>query len=415
MFKFLHAADIHLDSPLRGLERYDGAPVDEIRLASRQALAKLVQWAISEPVEFLIISGDLYDGDWRDYNTGLFFSKLMSQLREANIRVFVIAGNHDAASQINRTLRMPENVTVFSSQAPETEFLDDLGVALHGQSFPRRAVMKDMSVEYPHAFPNMFNIGLLHTCAEGREGHEPYAPCKLDGLRFKGYQYWALGHVHRREILAEDPWIVFPGNLQGRHIRESGAKGATLVTVDGQTVHSVEHRSFDVMRWETCDVDVSGAEDSDVLLERSSQQISAIFAEHDEHLLAVRLHLKGPCKAHHDLVENPDHWINEIRASATDQTGGKVWVEQVKFQTQTEINLEEWLQRDDPIGGLLRSLNGKTWSDAEIQELMQDFLELQRKIPSELQYGPDAIELKEPEKFLNLLNDLQHFLLPRLY
>ncbi len=119
MIKFIHTADIHLDSPLRGLEYYEGAPVDSIRGATRQAFKNLVELAISEKVDFVLIAGDLYDGDWKDYNTGLFFASQMTNLREAGIRVFIVSGNHDAASQISRQLRMPENVKISHHESLE--------------------------------------------------------------------------------------------------------------------------------------------------------------------------------------------------------------------------------------------------------------------------------------------------------
>ena len=103
--------------------------------------------------------------------------------------------------------------------------LEDLGLAVHGQGFAKREVTEDLSSAYPQADPHLFNIGLLHTCLDGKPGHEPYAPCTVDGLRSKGYQYWALGHVHNREVVSQDPWIVFPGNIQGRHARETGSQG----------------------------------------------------------------------------------------------------------------------------------------------------------------------------------------------
>ena len=230
--KFLHAADIHLDSALHGLERYEGAPVEEIRSATRRAFDNLIELAIDEEVAFVLLAGDLYDGDWKDYNTGLYFVERMRRLHDAGIRVFIVAGNHDAASQITKHLRLPDNVTLFSTRQPERVVLEDLDVAIHGQGFATRAVTDDLSQAYPQGDPQRFNIGLLHTCLDGKPGHEPYAPCSIAGLRSKGYQYWALGHVHKREEVSQDPWIVFPGNIQGRHIRESGPKGCTLVTVD---------------------------------------------------------------------------------------------------------------------------------------------------------------------------------------
>jgi len=222
MFRFLHAADIHLDSPLHKLDYYEGAPIDELRQATRRALDNLVQTAIRENVSFVLISGDLYDGDWKDYNTGLYFVSQTSKLRDAGIPVYIVAGNHDAAGKISRALRFPESVHLFPSQKPATLRINNIEVAIHGQSFASPAVKKDLSAKYPPPLPGFFNIGMLHTCATGREGHEPYAPCTLDGLRSKGYDYWALGHVHQHEVLMDDPLIVFPGNIQGRHVRETG-------------------------------------------------------------------------------------------------------------------------------------------------------------------------------------------------
>ena len=193
MFKFIHAADIHLDSPLIGLQQYPGAPVEEIRGATRQALQALVELAMSEAVALVLIAGDLYDGNWKDYNTGLFFTAQMSRLREAGIQICLISGNHDAASHMTKDLRLPDNVFRPSHNAPESLILEDLGVVVHGQGFYKKAVTENLAVQFPLPRPGLFNIGLLHTSANGRPGHEPYAPCTLEDLLSKGYDYWAPG------------------------------------------------------------------------------------------------------------------------------------------------------------------------------------------------------------------------------
>ena len=200
MFKFIHSADIHLDSPLRGLEQYDGAPIEQIRGATRQAFANLIQFATDEHVSFVLFAGDLYDGDWRDYNTGLFFSRQMSRLREAEIAVFLIRGNHDAESKITRQLRLPDNVHSFGAREAQTVRLEHLGVALHGRSFATQATAENLSLSYPAPLDGLFNIGILHTSADGRPGHENYAPCSQSDLAAKGYGYWALGHIHRHAL-----------------------------------------------------------------------------------------------------------------------------------------------------------------------------------------------------------------------
>lgn len=258
-FRFLHAADIHLDSPLHGLSRYEGLPAEEIRSATRSAFDNLVRRAIEEPVDFVVIAGDLFDGDWKDMGTGLYFARAMGRLHQAGISTFVLAGNHDAASVVSRTVPWPPNVRLFGSRRPETHRLPGLEVAVHGQSFATSAVTDNLVLAYPAADAHTFNIGVLHTALAGRQGHENYAPCSLDDLRKRGYDYWALGHVHEFEVVSEDPYVVFPGNIQGRTIRETGAKGAVIVSVEDREIVSLERIELDVVRWARVEVDCAGA------------------------------------------------------------------------------------------------------------------------------------------------------------
>ncbi|HET9931307.1 MAG TPA: DNA repair exonuclease, partial [Polyangiaceae bacterium] len=249
--KFVHAADLHIDSPLRGLERYQGAPVEIIRGATRRAVEHLVDLCLEEGVKLLVLCGDLYDGDWKDYSTGLFFCQQMARLREADVVVAWIRGNHDAASRLTQHLRPTDNVHELSHARPITleREIDGVSVALHGQGFSKAKVTEDLTDRYPAPVSGAFNLGLLHTALDGREGHDAYAPCRVESLINKGYDYWALGHVHQREQVNREPWIIFPGNLQGRHARETGKKGATLVTVSGGRVTEVEARALDEVRW----------------------------------------------------------------------------------------------------------------------------------------------------------------------
>jgi DNA repair exonuclease SbcCD nuclease subunit len=245
MIRFIHAADPHLDSPLQGLEAHEGAPVEVLRGATRRAFENLVNLAIEESVDFVVIAGDLYDGDWKDYSTGLFFRAQMVRLQSKGTPVYLIAGNHDAASVITKKLSLPENVHVFSTRTTESLEVAGHPVTIHGRGFPNRAVPENLAIEYPMTVPGRFNLGLLHTSLTGRPGHDTYAPCSVAELREKGYGYWALGHIHQPEVINKEPWIVFAGNCQGRHIKETGQRGCRLVTVsDSLQVAGVEWRSF---------------------------------------------------------------------------------------------------------------------------------------------------------------------------
>ena len=340
--KFVHAADLHLDSPLRGLARYEGAPVGALRLATRRAFQNLVELCLEERAAFLLIAGDVYDGDWRDYGTGLFFAAELSKLRAADIPVVLLRGNHDAESQIARHLQYPDNVHNLAVHAPQTLELATLGVCVHGQGFATKAVTSDLASTYPAAVSGAFNIGLLHTSLGGREGHENYAPCRLETLVGKRYDYWALGHVHKREVVSDAPHVVFPGNLQGRHIREAGPKGASLVTVVGGRVTDVEHRALDVVRWAKVSVDVTAAASRHDIVDLVRQGLEVALAEADGRTLAARVSLEGATAVHAAMAENPDAYANEIRLAATDLGQGNVFVEKIVFATRTTLDFGEY-------------------------------------------------------------------------
>ena len=413
--KLLHAADIHLDSPLKGLDRYEGAPVEQFRSATRRALENLVASCLAEAVDFLLIVGDLYDGSWKDYRTGLFFAAQMSRLRAAGIPVFLIRGNHDAESNITRSLRLPENVYEFSSERPETKRIEALGVALHGQSFAKRDVTDDLAARYPDGVPGAFNIGLLHTCASGREGHDSYAPCSLETLRSKGYDYWALGHVHQREVLSESPWIVFPGNLQGRHAKETGAKGASLVTVENGQVVRVEPRPYDVVRWAVWEIDLSSAPAPDQAIELVREQLVRGMAEADGRLLAARLVLVGATAAHSALVGDPDKWSSEIRLAANDVGSERLWIEKIELETRAAIDFTSLAERDDAIGQLVQSLADLRKDRSALEALMSEVVaDLKPKLLPELREGADGVRLDDPQFLAALLDDVEQLLVPRL-
>ncbi len=333
-FSFIHAADIHLDSPLRGLADYPGAPVEAMRGATRRAFDNLVRLACDERAAFVLIAGDVFDGDWRDFQTGLYFAAGMARLREAGIRVAMIQGNHDAQAVITKSLRPPDNVTRLSSEQVETIHWDDLGVAIHGRGFGRRAETANIAATYPDRVEGYVNIGLLHTSLAGSTAHDTYAPCDEADLAAKGYDYWALGHVHARQVVRERPWIVYPGNTQGRHARETGAKGAMLVRVVDGRIERPEFRALDVARWETIEIDAGGCTDGDEVIERVERVAADAVSVAEGLPVALRVRVEGACDAHRELAADRDRWAAEARQAVTDATGGRGWVEKIEWATR---------------------------------------------------------------------------------
>jgi len=412
MFRFIHTADIHLDSPLKGLETHEDAPVEEIRGATRRALDNLIDLAIEEEVDFVLIAGDLYDGDWKDYHTGVFFVRQMSRLDKAGIMVFIVSGNHDAVNQITKTMPLPDNVTLFSHKKPQSVKLEDLGVIIHGQSYASRAVTENLSSQYPQHDSKYFNIGLLHTSLTGREGHEDYAPCTPDDLKSKGYDYWALGHVHKREVVSEDPWIIFPGNIQGRHIKETGAKGATLVTVEDGRITEIDERELDVLRWAICQVGLSECGTTDSVYDAVRQAFEQELDLADGKTLALRLVLTGKCAVHAQLFDRTAQWTEEFRGIAAGL--GDIWLEKVAFRTSRKVSLEEIVSEDTPIAGLLQSIERLELHGDSLFELVPDLSVLKSKLPPEIHSGDEPFLDASSDKIAELRTEVQELLIARL-
>jgi DNA repair exonuclease SbcCD nuclease subunit len=326
----VHAADLHLDSPLRGLVKLDeDAPRDRIRSATRFAFNRLVSLCVEQRASVLLLAGDLFDGDLRDHNTAVYFSRALGRLALIGCRVFIVRGNHDAASEVTRSVTLKEHVHVFDHRRPETLVLEDIGLAIHGQSFGTRAVTDNLARAFPAPERGHLNVGLLHTNATGSSVHDNYAPCTVTELRDKGYDYWALGHIHARQVLHEDPWIVYPGNLQGRHVRETGPKGATVIEVEGGRVTAVTHHDLDVVRWETVEVDAGEARSLDDVGDAVGKALSGVLEAAGMDVL-VRVTVRGGGTTDDLFARNPERVRAEVSARAAEIPG--LWTERILLE-----------------------------------------------------------------------------------
>jgi DNA repair exonuclease SbcCD nuclease subunit len=393
--KLVHAADLHIDSPLKGLNAHDGAPVERVREATRKAFRNLVDLCEKEQATALLLAGDVFDGEWKDFSTGLYFVKELERLRP--MPVFLVRGNHDSMSEVTRQLRLPPHVHEFSEDTAETKIHGEL--AVHGLSFPRRAVTESLVPRYPAPVSGCFNVGLLHTSCDGRVAHAPYAPCRVDELVQKGYDYWALGHVHAHEVLHERPWIVFPGNTQGRHIKETGAKGCVVVHVEGREVR-LRHVALDVVRWKLVEIALLPDDDVEALYARARAGFEAARAGADGRLAAVRLVVTGACRAHEDVVTDRQHVESELRA-LTFEWRDEVWLEECRLHTRPRLDLDELRRSEGFVGELLRlGGDGAAW---------KPFMD---KLGAELKEA--GLDLSDPPLASELFADAEALLAARL-
>ena len=246
---------------------------------------------------------------------------------------------------------------------------------------------------------------------EGDKGHSRYAPCQLDDLRSRSYDYWALGHVHTRENLLEGPWVAFPGNIQGRHIREDGAKGCLVVTVDKSLVKECRFEPLDVVRWEVCDVDATGAVDTDDVLTRTIDQLRIMTQNADNRLLAVRIEIQGGCPAHAALLANHAHLVQEIRSQSVQNVGEQAWIEKVHLRTKLPGESQP-VAGDGPLEELRQLIQELRDNEQTLVELAAPLDDLRRKLPAEIM--GDDLALGEAATLRRLLDQVEPVLLQRL-
>lgn len=332
-FRFIHCADLHLDSPFKGIRKIDPQQAPWIALATRRAFVRLVDMAIDDEVDFVVIAGDLFDGEWKSADTGIFLSRQLTRLTAAGIPVFAVTGNHDALSVVTRSVRWPGQATLFGADAASIE-LPDLGVVIHGRSFGDRHEAADFVDAYPPARAGLFNLGILHTSLTGDVGHATYAPCTPAELASRGYDYWALGHVHVPRVIQESPHIVYSGNIQGRDIGETGPRGCQVVTVDGARRSTVHFVALDDVRWDRVglSVDDIDADSVDDIVDAVVSLLESKLPE-EGRLLACRIAITGATPLHRRLKIRRGTLRDDLLTVLGSQFDSRICVEQVEVNT----------------------------------------------------------------------------------
>jgi exonuclease SbcD len=382
-YRFVHAADIHLDSPLRSLVLRDPELGELIGNATRRAFVSIVDLCLTEQVDALLLAGDLYDGDQTSMKTARFLAEQVRRLHAAGIQVFIIRGNHDALSRITKELTFPDSVTVFGGRA-DSILVDrsqgEVPVAIHGLSFARPHILESLLPRFKDPVQGAINVGLMHTSLAGANGHDDYAPCPLTDLDGAGFDYWALGHIHKRSEYRGRSTVVMAGMPQGRDINEGGAKSVTLVTItDDRSIH-LEERLTSVAQFESILIDLTSIEewrDMVALLTAAIQRRRDIVRS--EHMVA-RLRFTGPTPLAWRL--RYDHDL--LKEEATDRAFviGKSWIEGVEIECRAPGSTAGPVA--DPMTELRRLIDEEIMQSGAYQaEVSRIFDELRTQLPPE--------------------------------
>ncbi len=360
-FRFVHTADVHLDSPLRSLALRNPDLAELVGDATRGAFTRIIDLCLDERVDALMIAGDLYDGDQTSMKTALFLAQQLRRLDEAGIRTFIVRGNHDAQSRITKELALPDGVKLFGGrgEAVEPDRPDGgIPIAVHGISFARPQAPESLVPKFKPPVAGAFNVGLLHTSLGGSAAHDDYAPCSVSELVDAGFDYWCLGHVHKREVHREVPRVVMPGMPQGRDIGEAGPKSATMVRVGDDGAVDCRPHPTCIAQFERIAVDLTGAEEwRDVAgrigagLERERRRVDA------DHLV-VRLELRGATGLAWRLRRDRDL----VRTEADERAGaiGKTWIEEVDVAATADGEAAEPV---GPVGELAAKMRNVSASE----------------------------------------------------
>ncbi|MDO5309824.1 MAG: DNA repair exonuclease [Planctomycetia bacterium] len=357
--KFIHTADLHIDSPMKGLSKLSKELAEKVKRATRQAFANLVEFALNERVDFILIAGDLFDGDWDQVASGKWILDQLKRLNDAEIPVFIVYGNHDKKCSLlkNWTNVLPERVKVLAQDQPQTfyysphfpgQILDykrmqeargqghDVA-AISGRSYPLWDCRDDLVLDYPAPTPNAFNIGILHTGLGGAAA-QAYAPTDVDELNAKGYHYWALGHQHLRETIQTQPsWIGYSGSVQARHVNEREPKGFYLVECNSHGM--IAEPNFipcDCVRWELVSLDLTGLTEDD-LTARTHEICARLLDKNQGRFVVLRLELTGRTPMYHTLCQQreklADYFDTMIPDMVDDLAFEQIKIDQLKPET----------------------------------------------------------------------------------
>jgi exonuclease SbcD len=372
-FSFVHTADLHLGTPFQGISGTSETVRGKLATATYDAFKQIISYAIEHRVDFLLVAGDIFDSAERSLRAQLAFLAGLKRLEDAGIQVFIAHGNHDPLDGWSAALDWPANARIFGGGGVERMIFHKDGQAMAeilGISFAHRDITDNLTTLFPTPSPGLFSIGLLH-CNVGSTGFENYAPCSLQDLVSSGMDYWALGHVHTRACLHErDPLVAYPGNPQGLHARETGARGFLHVRVDKLGEARSQFIPSDAVRWTQDVLSINGMVRDADLQTALHQSLERIRQENGGRPTICRLALEGRGPIHANLARI--NYTSGLADSCREAEEGRedfVWVEEIEDRTQPSLDRNELLVRGDFTGDLVRLIEATITSEEGRAEL----------------------------------------------
>jgi exonuclease SbcD len=381
-FRFIHTADLHLDSPLRSLAFRNADLAELVGDATRKAMVAIVDLCLDEQVDALIIAGDLYDGDQTSMKTARFLAGQMQRLHEAGISTFIVRGNHDALSRITQELILPDSVTIFGGRSHAVDVTrGGLTLSIHGLSFAKPQAPESLLEKYGPPTPDAVNIGIMHTSLAGAPGHDPYAPCKAADLHGWGFDYWALGHIHTRTQHDGACTVIMPGMPQGRDINEGGEKTVTLVTVNDDRTLTVEERPTSIAQFERASIDLSSTETWREVVELIEKGLGTTRDQTRSEHLVGRVQLIGVTPLSWQLRRDRDLLLAEIEQRA--EGLGKTWIDKIELATSAPASAAPNASAD-PVLELGELMRNDIIQQHGVREAISDLVkELRDDLPPE--------------------------------
>ncbi len=375
---FVHAADLHLDSPFKGLSAVSDEMARLLRGALYQAFDALVRLCIDSDAAFLLLAGDIFDWQDKSLQAQLAFRDGLARLASNGISTYLVYGNHDPFSCDKSPFTWPDSVFIFppdrvETMWPETDF--PRPVAISGISHSRAGEKRNLVRLFPKIEEDCFHIGLVHANVGTDTGHEPYAPCNMQDLNAHGIDYWALGHVHTSRIFSRDPWMVYPGNIQGLSIRETGPRGCYLVHVDPDGGVRADFKQLDQVRWSVGSVDIGAAPDIDALEKLIMDEALRLRSDAGDMPLICRIRLTGHGVVYREF-KDPESLLTILDRQRDFFASYRppVWIKDIVLECLPEIDLEQRRKTRDLLGQVLQFAHEVEGSESELEALHEKAL-----------------------------------------